>query len=577
MPIPKKAVAFVTPLVLAAATLGAVVGNASASDQIDCQADFVSLVVKNGSNQYFECGESADGVLRQTFSSKNPWIVDPAAPALFITPPASPAGAVGQIFTGQAQGVGVISSADNTGAERDSISRNETLTLKKDVLAQNFRSLKLGVRVLQADTVIQVRAEDGDGNPVGTATSAKLTTGSTEVDFFSGAGEVDAAAFTIGVTQGAFSIDGKRTTRFYLTDVTAPGPVSALTVDEVTFESVTLSWTSPTEDEPFDVVVERNGVVVSPAGFGQESFTDSTVEAGTDYTYAVYTVDESGNESARETVTVKTDPEPDTTPPGQVTELRVVVDGETVNSIELAWTNPTDEDLAEVIVRRKEGATAPTLPGDGTGVPLASPTATSVVDFPLDPGKQYSYAVFTRDAVPNTNNDGVTVSGKTEDAILDGVPLVAFEEFDNGQTLRSEITFDASAGDCNATAIPYTQVLAQVDFELYSLSADWIVPLKTDIIPNSNPATEYGNCLFEWTTTATGVDYSLTPLMDYDGDAGPKDPEAIPGCEWVGEVAQAPPTEYVGTDRPFCLVTDGFENGEKTTTVLVWNDPKRFT
>ena len=576
MRIPRKAVAFVTPVVLATAGMAAVVGSASASDQVNCQSDFVSLVVQNGSNQYFECRDSADGVLRQGFSSKNPWIVDPTAPALFITPPATPDGAVGQVFTGRSQGVGVISSQDDTGAERDSISRDETLTLRKASLAQNFRSLLLGVNVLDPGTVIEVRAEDESGNVINTATSGPLAVGSKDVPFFAGPSEVDAAAFTLAVTRGQFAIDGKQTTRFYLTDVTAPGPVSQLKVDDVTFESVAISWTNPVEADPFSVVVERDGVPVGPESVNAESFTDTDVDPETTYTYEVYTIDASGNESERATASVTTDPAPDLTPPGPVASLEVVE--ETVNSIELSWSNPGDEDLAEVIVRRAEGAAAPTSPTDGASVTLTSPTAVAVIDFPLEPGTTYSYAVFTKDAAGNTNVDEVqAVTGQTADAILDGVPLETFKDFGNGQTLTSEISFDAGAGSCNSTAIPYSQTLLQVDFDLYTLSADWIVPLKTDIIPNSDPATPYGNCLFEWTTTATGVDYSLTPLMDYDGDAVEYDPEAIPGCEWIDGVAQAPPTEYAGTDRPFCLVTDAFTNGEKTTTVLVWNDPKRFT
>lgn len=571
MAIPVRAVALVAPVVLASASLAVVASNASASDQIDCQADFVSLIVNNGSSQYFECRESADGVLRQSFSSKNPWVVDPASPALFITPPASPDGAYGQVYTGKSQGVGVISSEDNTGAERDSISRDESLTLKKDALAQNFRSLLLGVSVLEQGTVIKVEATATDGTTVSESTTP-LTMGARDIPFFSDA-EVDTAQFTVSAPQGAFAIDGKQTTRFYLTDVTAPGPVSGLVVDEVTFESVTLSWTNPNEQEPFDVVVERNSLPIDTTA--SSPFTDSAVEPDTAYTYEVYTVDSSGNESARETVVVTTDPAPDLTPPGPISNLAVVE--ETVNSIALSWANPGDADLAEVIVRRAPGTTPPASSMEGEGVTLDSPTATSVIDFPLEPGTEYSYTVFTKDSSGNVNEEGQSVSGKTSDAILDGVPLVAFRDFGNGQTLTSDITFDAGVGDCNATAIPYTQVLDQVDFDLYSLSADWIVPLKTDIIPNSSPETPYGNCLFEWTTTATGLDYSLTPLIDYDGDAAEFTPEAIPSCEWIDGAPQAPPTEYAGTDRPFCLVSDGFVGGEKTTTILVWNDPKRFT
>ena len=91
----------------------------------------------------------------------------------------------------------------------------------------------------------------------------------------------------------------------------------------------------------------------------------------------------------------------DTTAPGVVTGLAMV--GRTATSITLAWTNPSDPDLAAVMVRRAVGGTAPATPGDGVAVALPTRDGDlghrhrSVVD------TGYAYAVFTRDATGNTS------------------------------------------------------------------------------------------------------------------------------------------------------------------------------
>lgn len=87
---------------------------------------------------------------------------------------------------------------------------------------------------------------------------------------------------------------------------------------------------------------------------------------------------------------------PDTNPPGAVSGLDIL--DRTDTSVTLGWQNPLDLDLAEVIVRRAEGSTPPATVADGSPVPLATPTATSVTDATLVAGMSYSYSVFTVDS-----------------------------------------------------------------------------------------------------------------------------------------------------------------------------------
>ena len=91
-------------------------------------------------------------------------------------------------------------------------------------------------------------------------------------------------------------------------------------------------------------------------------------------------------------------PGPDTTAPGPVTNLAALGAG---TSDRLAWTDPSDTDLAGVTIRRAVGPTAPASPTAGTAVATPGKGVTSFVDSGLTAGTTYSYAVFARDAVPN--------------------------------------------------------------------------------------------------------------------------------------------------------------------------------
>ncbi|MFC2095150.1 LamG-like jellyroll fold domain-containing protein [Candidatus Bipolaricaulota bacterium] len=88
------------------------------------------------------------------------------------------------------------------------------------------------------------------------------------------------------------------------------------------------------------------------------------------------------------------------TPPAPVTNFGAA-DGEDGKST-LTWTNPSDVDLAQVLVKRKEGG-YPTAHDDGTAVTVydeGSPVAGASVSYEntsLTNGTPYYYAVFSRD------------------------------------------------------------------------------------------------------------------------------------------------------------------------------------
>lgn len=85
----------------------------------------------------------------------------------------------------------------------------------------------------------------------------------------------------------------------------------------------------------------------------------------------------------------------DTIPPGPVADLRVTATA--LRSVGLSWTDPTDADLAHVMIRRAVGDQAPTSNSDGTLVAVLGKEQTAFTDKHLTPATTYSYAVFTLD------------------------------------------------------------------------------------------------------------------------------------------------------------------------------------
>lgn len=106
---------------------------------------------------------------------------------------------------------------------------------------------------------------------------------------------------------------------------------------------------------------------------------------------------------------------PDVTAPGAVTGLTVT--GTTLSSVSLAWTNPPDADLAQVLVRRAVGEVAPSGPTAGTAVSLSSPVVTLGTDGGLRPITKYAYSVFTKDTSGNVSGPA-SVTVKTADPVL---------------------------------------------------------------------------------------------------------------------------------------------------------------
>ncbi len=101
-------------------------------------------------------------------------------------------------------------------------------------------------------------------------------------------------------------------------DTTPPGPVSALTATP-TSDSVALSWTNPGDSDYTGVTIRRatgdtppttptDGDPVTDVAAPGTTYTDSGLDAGTDYSYSFFAHDGSGNYSAPDSIMVTTDP-----------------------------------------------------------------------------------------------------------------------------------------------------------------------------------------------------------------------------------------------------------------------------
>jgi len=127
-------------------------------------------------------------------------------------------------------------------------------------------------------------------------------------------------------------------------DVTPPNEVANLTVTDRTHESATITFTNPT-DQDFDKAnIYLNGILVASTTEGKYEFTG--LKALTNYNVKVTTVDKVGNESKGLIVDFTTDKMPDTTPPAEVVDMKVVNANE--NSLTVNFGLPADEDFAKV-------------------------------------------------------------------------------------------------------------------------------------------------------------------------------------------------------------------------------------
>ncbi len=174
----------------------------------------------------------------------------------------------------------------------------------------------------------------------------------------------------------------------------APSTLSAAPVASPL--SIDLSWGASTDDTgPVSYRVYRNGALV--ATVSSTEWADSSIAAGTTYTYSVRAIDAAGNLGAETSATIAAD----FSPPAAPSSLTAVWAGDP-SRVELTWPAATD-DL---------GVVAYEVSRDGTV--LGTTSSTAFTDPAVAPSTTYSYAVVAIDPGGN-RSDPVSTAVTTPD------------------------------------------------------------------------------------------------------------------------------------------------------------------
>jgi chitodextrinase len=178
-------------------------------------------------------------------------------------------------------------------------------------------------------------------------------------------------------------------------DTTPPTAPTGLASNNVTYNSVGLSWNAATDKVGVTAyVVQRNGVTVAQTS--DLNYTDTSVSANTSYTYTVLARDAAGNVSGpSNSVSVKTPNPPDTTPPTKPSN--VIATAISSTQVNLTWTASTDNVGVTAYNVMRDGQLIGTVNADQPG------SSTQFGDATVEAGTSYSYVVTASDAAGNTS------------------------------------------------------------------------------------------------------------------------------------------------------------------------------
>jgi fibronectin type 3 domain-containing protein len=213
---------------------------------------------------------------------------------------------------------------------------------------------------------------------------------------------------------GNGSVASKTITVATSTPLPPPAVPTGLAAVAPSSAQVNVSWTASTGGvAAASYKLYRNGsttalaTITAPA----TSYQDSTVSAGTTYSYTIAALNATGTQSAKSTsVSVTTPAAVSTTPPSTPQDPSGQATGQT--SITITWnpsTNTGSSGLLGYHVYRD-------------GVLIASPTTTTYTDTGLNPGTKYTYSVSAYDSSANGSTASKVVSIKTGGSSPDTTP-----------------------------------------------------------------------------------------------------------------------------------------------------------
>lgn len=197
-------------------------------------------------------------------------------------------------------------------------------------------------------------------------------------------------------------------------DTTPPSAPTALSLDEATDTTVTISWNPSTDDTGVTSYgIFRDGALLVGTTPGT-TFQDTALSPSTQYSYEIVANDAAGNASSRSLplVVTTTDPVIDTDPPSVPSGLSAPLT--TDASIALIWTASSDD----------VGVAGYDIWRDGTVVGTTS--LNNYVDMGLSAGTSYLYEVEAFDAAGNRSGRSPAVAASTEVAPPEQVELLGF-------------------------------------------------------------------------------------------------------------------------------------------------------
>ena len=190
--------------------------------------------------------------------------------------------------------------------------------------------------------------------------------------------------------------------------ISVPAAPTGLAVDSRTHNSITLSWDDPGDStiQSYQVLRRTFGdiffaVFVDDTGSSGATFTDSTVEPGTQYDYKIRARNAVGLSAESASFGVRTTEEPDGIP---AAPTGLAAGSRTHNSITLSWDDPGDSTIQsyQVLRRPRDGS----LYGDSQGAPglvvVADNTGSAgatYTDTSLTPSTRYVYSIKARNSV----------------------------------------------------------------------------------------------------------------------------------------------------------------------------------
>ena len=195
-------------------------------------------------------------------------------------------------------------------------------------------------------------------------------------------------------------------------DTQPPTGPASLAATAVSGGEIDLSWPAATDNVGVSGYQVERCTGAGCSSFVQvatptaTSYKDTTVSAGTAYSYRVRATDSAGNLGSYTPTASATTPAPDTQPPtGPASLAATAVSG---GEIDLSWPAATDNvGVSGYQVERCTGA------GCSSFVQVATPTATSYKDTTVSAGTAYSYRVRATDSAGNLGSYTPTASATT--------------------------------------------------------------------------------------------------------------------------------------------------------------------